>query len=100
MCRGFCPARAGASAGRATCGNAAVEAATLQKMGSLYFTRPTLANYCVAREDLVMSSTRVFDMLKKGVIKAHIGQRYKLADVVRAHADLEAGKTVGSSVLV
>ena len=77
----------------------AVEAATLQKMGSLYFTRPTLANYCAAREDLVMSSTRVFDLLKKGVIKAHIGQRYQLADVVKAHADLEAGKTVGSSVL-
>ena len=77
----------------------AVEAATLQKGGSLYFTRPTLANYCAAREDLVMSSTRVFDLLKKGVIKAHIGQRYQLADVVKAHADLEAGKTVGSSVL-
>jgi NADPH2:quinone reductase len=78
----------------------AVEAATLQKMGSLYFTRPTLANYCAKREDLVMSSSLVFDMLKKGVIKAHIGQRYKLADVVKAHADLEAGRTVGSSVLV
>ena len=78
----------------------AVEAATLQKMGSLYFTRPTLANYCAKREDLVMSSTLVFDMLKNGVIKAHIGQRYKLADVVKAHSDLEAGQTTGASVLV
>ena len=77
----------------------AVEAAMLQKMGSLYFTRPTLANYCAKREDLVMSSTRVFDMLKKGVIQSHIGQRYKLADAVKAHADLEAGRTTGSSVL-
>ncbi len=76
-----------------------MEAATLQKLGSLYFTRPTLANYAAKREDLVMSSSAVFAMMKKGVIKAHIGQRYALADAVRAHEDLEAGRTQGSSVL-
>ena len=76
-----------------------MEAATLQKLGSLYFTRPTLANYAAKREDLVMSSSAVFAMMKKGVIKAHIGQRYALTDAVRAHEDLEAGRTQGSSVL-
>jgi len=29
----------------------------------------------------------------------HIGARYALADAARAHADLEGGKTVGSSIL-
>jgi len=76
-----------------------MEAATLQKLGSLYFTRPTLANYAAKREDLVMSSNAVFAMMKKGVIKAHIGQRYALTDAARAHEDLEAGRTQGSSVL-
>ena len=55
-----------------------MEAATLQKLGSLYFTRPTLATYASKREDLLMSSGAVFEMMKKGVIKAHIGQRYAL----------------------
>jgi NADPH2:quinone reductase len=76
-----------------------VEAATLQKMGSLYFTRPTLATYIAKREDLVMSANAVFDMVRKGAVKIHIGQRYRLADAVKAHADLEAGRTTGSSVM-
>lgn len=76
-----------------------VEAATLQKMGSLYFTRPTLATYAAKREDLVASTTTVFDMVSKGAVKVNIGQRYALADVAKAHADLEAGLTKGSSVI-
>lgn len=78
----------------------AVEAATLQKMGSLYFTRPTLATYVAKREDLVMSAEAVFGMLRKGAVKLHIGQRYKLADAVKSHVDLEAGRTQGSSLLI
>lgn len=76
-----------------------IEAATLQKLGSLYFTRPTLATYVAKREDLEMSANAVFEMVRKGAVKVHIGQRYKLADVVKAHTDLEAGRTQGSSIL-
>lgn len=76
-----------------------VEAATLQKMGSLYFTRPTLATYVAKREDLVMSANAVFDMVRKGAVKIHIGQRYRLVDAAKSHADLEAGRTQGSSVM-
>lgn len=77
-----------------------VEAGTLQKQGSLYFTRPTLVTYTARREELVASATAVFDMVTRGVISVHIGARYALADAARAHADLEAGKTVGSSLLI
>ena len=77
----------------------AMEAATLQKLGSLYFTRPTLANYCAACDDLMMSAGRVFDRVKTGVVKVHIGQRYPLANAVKAHEDLESGNTRGSSIL-
>lgn len=76
-----------------------VEAATLQKMGSLYFTRPTLATYVAKRDDLVMSANAVFDMVRKGAVKIHIGQRYRLADAAKAHTELEAGRTQGSSVM-
>jgi len=77
-----------------------IEAATLQKLGSLYFTRPTLVTYTAAREELVASASAVFDLVKRGVLKPNIGQRYALADAAKAHADLEAGRTTGSSVLV
>lgn len=77
-----------------------VEAATLQKMGSLYFTRPTLATYVAKRDDLVMSANAVFDMVRKGAVKIHIGQRYRLGDAAKAHTELEAGRTLGSSVMM
>jgi len=76
-----------------------VEAAMLQKMGSLYFTRPTLATYVAKRDDLVMSANAVFDMVRKGAVKVHIGQRYRIADAAKAHVELEAGRTSGSSVM-
>ena len=77
-----------------------VDAAMLQHKGSLYFTRPTLANYCAARDDLELSAARLFKMIANGSIKTKIGQRFELSDVVRAHVDLEAGKTFGSSILI
>ena len=77
-----------------------VEAGLLQKMGSLYFTRPTLVTYTATREDLVGSSSAVFDMLERGVITVPIKARYSLADAQKAHIDLEGSRTVGSSILI
>jgi NADPH2:quinone reductase len=77
-----------------------VEAGLLQKLGSLYFTRPTLVTYTAAREELEASANAVFDLVKRAVLKVHIGRRYPLADAVKAHQDLEAGRTVGSSVFI
>ena len=77
-----------------------VEAGLLQKQGSLYFTRPTLVTYVAAREELIASATAAFDMVTRGAVTAHIGARYPLAEAARAHADLEAGRTTGSSLLV
>jgi NADPH2:quinone reductase len=77
-----------------------VEAGVLQKMGSLYFTRPTLVTYTASREDLVASSNAVFDLIKRGVIKVPISARYPLAEAAKAHRDLEGARTVGSSILI
>jgi NADPH2:quinone reductase len=77
-----------------------LEAGRLQKLGSLYYTRPTLATYTASREDLVASAAAVFDLVSKGVLTAQIGQRYELGDAAKAHRDLEAGITKGSSILL
>jgi NADPH2:quinone reductase len=75
-------------------------ASTLQKMGSLYFTRPTLVTYMASTEELRQSANRVFDLVAKGVLKIRINQRYPLADIAKAHTDLESGRTSGSSIII
>ena len=77
-----------------------VPASTLQKMGSLYFTRPTLVTYTASTEDLRNSAAAVFDLFGKGALKININQRYAFDDVAKAHADLESGRTSGSSVII
>lgn len=77
-----------------------VEAATLQKLGSLYFTRPTLVTYTASTEDLRGSAAAVFGLFERGVLKVSVNQRYAMADIARAHADLEGGRTTGSSVIL
>jgi NADPH2:quinone reductase len=77
-----------------------IEAATLQKKGSLYLTRPTLVTYTAKRADYEASGNAVFGMLAKGALKLSINQRYRLDECVRAHAELEGGRTTGSSILL
>jgi len=42
----------------------------------------------------------VFEMLESGAVAVTIGQRYPLRDAARAHEDLEAGRTTGSTLLL
>jgi NADPH2:quinone reductase len=78
----------------------AVEASRLREAGSLYFTRPALATYIASRQELEDSAAAVFGLVARGVLKPHIHARYALADAARAHADLEAGRTQGASLLI
>lgn len=85
----------------ATTGEApAVAPGQLQHGGSLYFTRPTLANYVGPRADLEHSAGRVFDMILGGHVKININQRRPLSEVAATHTELEAGTTTGSTILV
>ena len=68
-----------------------LEAASLQKNGSLYYTRPTLATYIAAREDLVASAAAVFDLVARGIITPRIGQRYALTDAAKRTAISKPG---------
>ena len=77
-----------------------VPAATLQKMGSLYFTRPTLVTYTASTAELRDSAQAVFDLVAQGALNVSIHQRYALSDIARAHAELESGRTTGSSILI
>lgn len=72
----------------------------LASRGSLFITRPTLFAYASSRTELVAMAADLFAMVASGKVKIDVRQRYPLADAGRAHQDLEARKTVGSSILV
>ena len=42
----------------------------------------------------------LFAVLASGAVEVRVDQTYPLADAARAHADLEAGRTTGSTVLL
>ena len=72
----------------------------LAQKGSLFASRPTLFTYTASRTDLEASAAALFDIVASGKVKIEIKQRYKLADVARAHADLEGRRTSGASILI
>ncbi len=72
----------------------------LMRGGSLYVTRPTLADYIATPEDLARTAQRLFERMARGVVTARIGQRFALSDAAEAHRALEGRRTTGSTVLL
>jgi NADPH2:quinone reductase len=72
----------------------------LATKGSLFLTRPTLANYIATREELLTAARELFNVVKKGVVKIKVNQTYPLREAAQAHKDLESRKTTGSTVLL
>ncbi|MHB8353629.1 MAG: quinone oxidoreductase family protein [Burkholderiales bacterium] len=70
----------------------------LSAKGSLFVTRPTLATYTARRSDLLAGAAELFEMVEQGIVKITINQRYPLREAERAHRDLEARKTTGSTI--
>ncbi len=72
----------------------------LAQKGSLYVTRPTLNTYAAKRENLLAMAKELFEVVLSGAVKIEVNQTYPLKDAAKAHADLEARKTTGSTVLL
>lgn len=72
----------------------------LSKRGSLYLTRPTLFHYIATRSALQRAAQELFNLVAHSVISVHVGQTYPLQDAARAHRELEARLTTGSTVLL
>jgi NADPH2:quinone reductase len=72
----------------------------LSRNGSLYVTRPTLADYTATPQALAHTAERLFDRMRRGVVRAVIGKRMALAHAAEAHRALEARETTGATVLI
>lgn len=72
----------------------------LAMKGSLYLTRPALADYIADPAEKAALAGELFDHVGSGRIRIEINQHYALQDAVLAHRDLESRKTTGSSIFV
>ncbi|MFE1438663.1 quinone oxidoreductase family protein [Streptomyces sp. NPDC058739] len=75
-----------------------IDAMQLAVRGSLFVTRPALADYIADPAERDALAGELFGHVASGRISIEINQRYELDDAVQAHHDLEAGRTTGSSV--
>ena len=72
----------------------------LAMKGSLYLTRPALADYIADPAEKAELAAEVFGHVAAGRIRIDINQRYALEEAQQAHRDLESRQTTGSSVFV
>jgi NADPH2:quinone reductase len=77
-----------------------IDAMQLALHGSVFVTRPALADYIADPAERAALAGELFEHVFAGRIKIEINQRYALEDAEQAHRDLEAGRTTGSSVFV
>jgi len=61
--------------------------------------RPTLFNYIHTREEYEKWTGELFNFIIKGELNVKIHETYPLAEVARAHTDLETRKTTGKLLL-
>jgi NADPH2:quinone reductase len=67
---------------------------------SLFLTRPSLMTYTAERDALLEHARDLFEVVESGAVKIEIQQTYPLSEAARAHQDLEARKTTGSTILL
>ena len=73
--------------------------AHLNARGSLFVTRPGLANYIATRDELLWRAGEVMDMVATGALTVRIDAVYPLADAAEAHRALEGRKTTGKLLI-
>lgn len=78
----------------------AVEPGELGRRGSLFLTRPSLFDYYSTSTERARGAARLFELIGADAIRVATDQRYPLADAARAHSDLEARATTGSTLLI
>jgi NADPH:quinone reductase len=71
----------------------------LSQKGSLFLTRPSLANYISDPAELRWRSSDLFNWIDAGKLQTRIYKVYPLRDGAAAHRDLEARKTSGKLLL-
>ena len=85
----------GASSGAVTSMNPQI----LADAGSVFLTRPNLADYMASREEIADRAGTLFDALTRANLDVTIDGKFPLADAAEAQLILEERKTTGKLVL-
>jgi NADPH2:quinone reductase len=72
----------------------------LNQKGSLFVTRPKLADYTATREELLWRAESLFTWIGQNNLDVRVGGTYKLSEADGAHRDLEGRKTTGKLILI
>lgn len=76
-----------------------VEPLELGEAGSVFFTRPHLADYIATADELAGRAANLFSAWRTGKLVVTVDREYPLAEAGAAHRYLEAGKTKGKLLL-
>jgi NADPH2:quinone reductase len=76
-----------------------IDPLVLSQRGSLFLTRPSLANYVSDPSELRWRSSEIFGWIKEGRLKVKIHKQYSLQDAASAQRDLESRTTSGKLLL-
>lgn len=76
-----------------------IEPLELGEAGSVFFTRPHLADYIATAEELGVRAADLFAAWRTGKLVVTVDREYPLAEAGAAHRYLEAGKTKGKLLL-
>ena len=63
-------------------------------------SRPNFAHFTDTPDKVAAITGRLFEALERGIVRVEIGRRYPLREAAAAHRALEAGETVGSTLLL
>ena len=63
-------------------------------------SRPNFAHFTDTPEKVAAITERLFDALERRILRPAIGQRWPLREAAAAHRALEAGETIGSTILL
>lgn len=77
----------------------AIEPFALAEAGSVFFTRPHLADYMASASEIRSRTDELFRLYLDGELQITIDKKFALADAAQAHQFLEAGKTQGKLLL-
>ncbi|WJR75866.1 quinone oxidoreductase [Bradyrhizobium sp. NP1] len=76
-----------------------IEPLALAEAGSVFFTRPHLADYMSSAEEIRGRAAELFKLVRQGMLTLSIDRIFPLADASSAHRYIEAGKTQGKLLL-
>lgn len=77
----------------------AIEPLALAEAGSVFFTRPHLADYMASASEIRSRTDELFRLYLEGELQVTIDKKFTLADAAQAHQFLEAGKSQGKLLL-